>query len=530
MMNQSVFTTNYNLPTTPVTVKVNGGETIMSTTDRPVRVRFAPSPTGDLHVGGVRTALFTYLFARQHDGVFILRIEDTDQKRYDESSITSITEALRWVGLHWDEGPDVGGPHGPYIQSQRLDLYRRGADTLLASGHAYECFCSPERLAALREEQRKAGRPPGYDRHCRNLTDEERRACRDQGIEPVVRLKVPLEGTTSGYDLLRGPITFENSKIEDAVLLKSDGYPTYHLAVVLDDHDMGITHVTRGEEWIPSMPLHLIIWDAFGWERPVFAHMPTILKPDGKGKLSKREGAASALAFRDKGYLPEAMVNYLALVGWAYDDRQEIFSMDELIEKFDIERVSPSPARFNYEKLDWMNQHYINHILDVDDLTARVIPWLVQPGLIDGAPEGSQTYGLVRDAVVLVKDKMKLLAEAPDLIGYFLVEPPDYDAGLLVPRKTEPADALRALEAAREAIADLGVEDEERLEERLRAVADDLGLKAGQMFMPIRVAVTGRTASPGLFETLRVVNAERSLARLDRAIEKLRQLDALAAD
>jgi glutamyl-tRNA synthetase len=502
----------------------------MTTTGRPVRVRFAPSPTGDLHVGGARTALFTYLFARQHKGAFILRIEDTDQKRYDESSITSITTSLRWLGLDWDEGPDVDGPHAPYIQSQRLDLYRKGADTLLASGHAYECFCSPERLAALREEQRKAGRPPGYDRHCRNLTEEQRQAYRDQGIAPVVRLKVPLEGTTSGYDLLRGPITFENSKIEDAVLLKSDAYPTYHLAVVLDDNDMGITHVTRGEEWIPSMPLHLIIWDAFGWQRPVFAHMPVILKPDGKGKLSKRDGAASVLAFREAGYLPEALVNYLALVGWAYDDRQEIFSMNDLVEKFSLERVSPSPARFNYEKLDWMNQHYINHILDVDDLTARVVPLLVDSGLIDAAPEDSETYRLVRDAVELIKDKMKHLTEAPDLIGYFLVEPPDYDAGLLVPRKTEPADALRALEAARAAIAEVGVADEAQLEERLRAVADELDLKAGQMFMPIRVAVTGRTASPGLFETLRVVNTERSLARLDRAIEKLRRSDALAAD
>src|SRR5690606_7403400 len=246
-----------------------------------------------------------------------------------------------------------------------------------------------------------------------------------------------------------GAITFENNKLEDAVLLKSDGYPTYHLAVVVDDHDMGITHVTRGEEWIPSMPLHLILWDAFGWERPVFAHMPTILKPDGKGKLSKREGAASVLVFRDKGYLPEAMVNYLALVGWAYDDRQEIFSMDELIEKFDLERVSPSPARFNYEKLDWMNQYYINHILEVEDLAGRVIPLLKQEGLIGAEPEGSETYKLVVDAVGLVKDKMKFLTEGPDLISYFLVEPPDYDAGLLVPRKTEPADALRGLEAAR---------------------------------------------------------------------------------
>ncbi len=502
----------------------------MTTTTKPVRVRFAPSPTGDLHVGGARTALFTYLYARQHEGAFILRIEDTDQARYDEASINSITASLRWLGLDWDEGPDIGGPSGPYFQSERLELYREHVDRLLAEDYAYECYCSPERLAELRDEQRKAGRPPGYDRHCRNLTDEERQAKRDEGIKPVVRLKVPLDGATSGLDLLRGPITFENAKLEDAVLLKSDGFPTYHLAVVVDDKEMGITHVTRGEEWIPSMPLHLILWDAFGWERPVFAHMPVILKPDGKGKLSKRDGAASLLALRDEGYLHEAVVNYLAMVGWAYDDHTEIFSMDDLIEKFSLERVSPSPARFNYDKLEWMNQHYINHIVDVDDLAARVVPLLVSEGLVDSVPEGSDTEKLVIEAVGLIKDKMKFLTEGPDLISYFLAEPPDYDTALLVPRKTEPDAALRGLKAARDVIAEIGVEDEEAVEARLRALAGEVDLKVGQLFMPIRVAVTGRTASPGLFETLRVVNKERSLARMDRAIAKLEGYEAVAAD
>ncbi|MFW6075801.1 MAG: glutamate--tRNA ligase [Chloroflexota bacterium] len=493
----------------------------MNETSTPVRVRFAPSPTGDLHIGGARTALFIYLFARQHDGDFILRIEDTDQKRYDEASITSITESLRWLGLNWDEGPEVDGPFAPYFQSQRLEHYREHADWLLEHGHAYECFCSSERLTALREEQRKEGRPPGYDRHCRNLTEEERQAKRDEGITPVVRLKMPLDGTTSGYDLLRGDITFENQKLEDAVLLKSDGFPTYHLAVVVDDHLMEISHVTRGEEWIPSFPLHLVLYQAFGWDLPVFVHMPTILKPDGKGKLSKRDGAASVLALRDQGYLPEAVVNYLALVGWAYDDRHEIFSMDDLIEKFQLKRVNPAPARFNYEKLNWMNQHYINHILDADTLTKRALPHLQSAGLVGDVEENSADYAHARDAISLVQDKMKFLTEAPELTSFFFVEPDDYEADLLIPRKTEPSDALRGLQGAREVIAEIGVEDEEKLEERLRALAGELGLKAGQLFMPIRVAVTGRTASPGLFETLRVVNTERSLARLDRAIEKL---------
>lgn len=495
----------------------------MTASNTPVRVRFAPSPTGDLHIGGARTALFIYLFARQNDGAFILRIEDTDQKRYDEASIKSITESLTWLGLEWDEGPEVDGPYGPYFQSQRLEIYREHADWLLENGHAYECFCSSERLAALREEQRQKGLPPGYDRRCRNLTEDERQAKRDEGITPVVRLKMPIDGVTTGYDLLRGEITFENQKLEDAVLLKSDGFPTYHLAVVVDDHLMEISHVTRGEEWIPSFPLHLVLYQAFGWDLPVFVHMPTILKPDGKGKLSKRDGAASVLEFRDRGYLPEATVNYLALVGWAYNDRDEIFSKDELIEKFQLERVSPAPARFNYEKLNWMNQYYINHVLDVDTLTERVLPHLQAAGLVGDVEPGSPEYDMAREAVGLVKDKMKFLTEAPELTSYFFGDTDEYDAELLVPRKTEPADALRGLEAAREVIAEIGVEDEEQLEQRLRAVADELGLKAGQLFMPIRVAVTGRTASPGLFETLRVVNTERSLERIDRAIEKLRQ-------
>lgn len=486
-----------------------------------VRVRFAPSPTGDLHVGGVRTALFTYLFARQHEGSFILRIEDTDRKRFDEGSLATITEALRWCGIDWDEGPEAGGEYGPYFQSERLEIYQEHAAWLVEHGHAYECYCSPERLARVREEQRKAGLPPGYDRHCRNLTEEERQERRDQGITPVIRLKMPLEGVTSGYDLLRGEITFENSKLEDAVLLKSDGFATYHLAAMVDDHLMKVSHIMRGEEWIPSFPLHIQIFKAFGWEMPVVAHMPTILKPDGKGKLSKRDGAASTLAFRAEGILPEALVNYLALVGWSYNDRDEIFSMAELIEKFKLEDVNPSAARFNYDKLHWMNQYYINHVLDVETLTDRALPWLRDADLIGEAPEGSAERELAEAAIGLVQDKMKFLTEAPFLTSYFFGEPDEYEAELLVPRKTEPAEALAALKASREAIAELGVEDEAALEERLRALAGDLGLKAGQMFMPIRVAVTGRTASPGLFETLRVVNTERSLERLDAAIAKL---------
>lgn len=494
----------------------------MATQDSaPVRVRFAPSPTGDLHVGGARTALFTWLFARQHGGDFILRIEDTDRRRFEEESITSITESLRWLGLTWDEGPDVGGPAGPYFQSERLELYRQHADWLLERGFAYECFTTAEELAALRAEQQAKKIPTGYDRRHRDLTPEQRDAFRAEGRVPAIRLKVPLDGQTDGYDLLRGEISYENRTLEDAVLLKSDGFPTYHLAVLVDDHLMSISHVIRGEEWIPSFPLHILLYQCFGWDQPVFAHMPVILKPDGKGKLSKRDGAASVLAYRDAGYLPEALVNYLALVGWSYNDHEEIFSLQDLIEKFSLERVSPSPARYNFDKLNWMNQQYINHVIELDDLTQRCLPLLQRAGLIAEAEAGSSEYGLVRDAIGLVKDKLKFLTEAPELTRFFFTDPDPYDAELLVPKKTEPAAVLKALEAARASIAELGVEREEELEARLRAAGDELGLKAGQLFMPIRVAVTGRTVSPGLFETLRVIGQERCLERLDQAIAKL---------
>lgn len=437
---------------------------VSTTTSGRVRTRFAPSPTGDLHVGGLRTALFTWLFARQHDGDFILRIEDTDRKRLDEESISTITGALRWLGLDWDEGPQIGGPKGPYIQSERLEIYQEHADWLLEHGHAYECFCSAERLAQLREEQQRNKQPTGYDRHCRNLSEAEREECRAQGIDPVIRLKVPLDGSTVGYDLLRGEISYENRVLEDNVLLKSDGYPTYHLAVVIDDHLMEISHATRGEEWIPSFPLHILLYQAFGWAMPVFAHMPAILRPDGKGKLSKRDGAASALALRDEGYLPEAVMNYLALVGWSYNDRDEIFPGNELIEKFSLEKVSPSPARYNVEKLNWMNQYYINHIIDVDELTRRSLPYLREAGLVGEADEGSEEYQLAREAVALVKDKMKFMVEVADLTRFFFVEPEEYETDLLIPRKTEPSAVLESLTQTREVIAEQGVAEEEALE------------------------------------------------------------------
>jgi glutamyl-tRNA synthetase len=484
-------------------------------------VRFAPSPTGDLHVGGVRSALFTWLFARKHGGDFILRIEDTDRNRYKEESVASITGALRWVGLDWDEGPEVGGPHAPYFQSERLPIYQEHAWHLVESGHAYECFCSPERLDEVRKQQVAKKLPPGYDRHCRNLTDEERAAKRAEGITPVIRFKVPEDGSTTVHDELRGDITYENRVLEDAVLLKSDGFPTYHLAATVDDEVMGITHVMRGEEWLPSFPLHVLIREAFGWEVPPYYHLPVILGPEG-GKLSKRRGAVGTLQYKAEGYLPEALRNYLVLQGWSYNDHEEVFpTLEELIEKFSMERVNPSPSKYNFDKVLWFNQHYINHIIELDDLTRRTLPWLQEAGLVGDIAEGSPEYDRVREAVSLIKDKMKLLAEAPDLLRFFFAEPDSYEAELLIPKKTEPATVAEALRQSRTIIAETGVADEEALEARLRELGSQIGLKAGQLFMPIRVAVTGRTVSPGLFGTLRVLGLEPTLARMDAAIAKL---------
>lgn len=495
--------------------------------ERPVRVRFAPSPTGDLHVGGARTALFNWLFARHLGGDFILRIEDTDRKRLVGQSISGILESLSWLGLNWDEGPGVEGPYAPYFQSERLELYREHVDVLVRSGAAYTCFCSSERLAQIREAQMARGEPPGYDRHCRGLTPSQVEELRAEGITQVIRFKMPDAGTTTVVDVLRGEITYENRLLEDVVLMKSDGFPTYHLANIVDDHFMKISHVLRGEEWIPSAPLHHQLYRAFGWEPPIFAHLPLILNPNGKGKLSKRESAVGVMEYKQNGYVPEALINYLVLVGWSYDDQREIFSLDDLVELFSLERVSPSPARFSFEKLDWMNQYYINHILTLDDVTRRCVPYLQAAGLVTGAAwdPASEEFSAVRAVVALVKDRLKVLTEVADLTAFFFTEgTEDYAIESLIPRKIDPEVVLNALERARASLSEADFDDEADLEVLLRGLAEELGLKAGQVFMPIRVAVTGRTVSPGLFETLRVLGKDRSLVRLGRAVDKLRHL------
>ena len=420
---------------------------------KPVRVRFAPSPTGRPHVGNIRTALFDWLFARHTGGKFILRIEDTDVARKVEGAVEAIMDGLRWLGLDWDEGPEVGGDYGPYFQSQRLELYQEAAERLVAQGDAYYCYCSPERLEAMRRSRSARKQPPGYDRHCRDLSPQERAQKEAEGIMPVVRFKTPLEGQTRFNDLIYGDVVFENSTIDDFVLLKSDGYPTYHLANVVDDHAMEISHVIRAEEWISSTPRHLLLYQALGLEPPQFVHHPMILGPD-RAKLSKRHGAVSILEYREQGYLPETMFNFLALIGWSLDDKTEIMSRQELVDNFSLERIGKTGAIFNREKLDWMNGVYIRS-LSVDDFTQRALPFL-DKGL---PPQVKRPLSIdyVRQIMPLIQERARTLAEVPELVEFFFVDELDYDAGLLIDKKMTREATSRGVDDGPAAAGAVGV-------------------------------------------------------------------------
>ncbi|MBU2535765.1 MAG: glutamate--tRNA ligase [Chloroflexi bacterium] len=484
---------------------------------KPVRVRFAPSPTGFPHVGNIRTALFNWLYARHTGGTFIVRIEDTDVARKVEGALDVILDGLRWLGLDWDEGPEVGGKYGPYFQSQRLELYREAAQRLVKQGDAYQCYCSQERLAEIRTEQRKRKQSIGYDRRCRNLSDEERKRKEAEEITPVVRFKMPLEGQTGFNDVIWGDVVVENSTLDDYVLLKSDGYPTYHLANVVDDHLMEISHVLRAEEWLPSVPRHKRLYEALGYEMPQLAHLPMILGPD-RSKLSKRHGAVSITEYHERGYLPEAMVNFLALLGWSLDDKTDIISRDELIKNFSLERVSKTAAIFNHEKLDWMNGVFLRE-LSYEELSQKIMPFLE-----NGLPEGvkrpvSKEY--VSRIVPLIRERINTLAEAATYADFFFLDELEYDASLLMGKKMTTETTLKALKAAQEKLSLLESFDHDSLEGTLRPLAEELGLKVGQLFSPLRVAITGRTAAPPLFETMAVLGKERCLKRLRVAVGKL---------
>ena len=497
------------------------------TTTKPARVRFAPSPTGFLHLGGARTALYDYLLARQTGGQFILRIEDTDRKRYIPGAEEELMRSLRWLGLEWDEGPDKGGPYGPYRQSERKEIYQKYAQQLVDSGHAYYCFCTPERLAQMRKEQQARGEPPHYDGTCRNIPPEEARRRVEAGEPHVIRFKMPKEGTITVHDLLRGDITVENRTLDDYILVKSDGWALYHLAAMVDDHLMGITHVIRGSEWLPTFPLHAHIYRAFGWEEPVWVHLSVFLKPSGKGKMSKRDAEVfrkghKSIFIKDLealGYLPEAVNNWIALMGWSYDDHTEFFTMQDLIEKFSLERLKPSPAAVNFSKLDHFNGLHIR-ALPEEELARRLVPYFHAAGYTE------VTVDDLRPIVPLIQTRITTLDEAPKIAGFFFREDVEPVPEELIAKKLDAAQSLEVAHRAREVLAAVPEDafTPENTEPPMRALVEELGLKAGQVFGIVRVAVTGQRVSPPLFETLAIVGKAKTIERMDKAIKMLEAL------
>ncbi|MEI6045431.1 MAG: glutamate--tRNA ligase [Chloroflexota bacterium] len=493
------------------------------------RTRYAPSPTGRPHIGNIRTAVFSYLLAKHTGGDFLLRIEDTDRKRYVEGSLEAIEDSLRWLGLDWDEGPGIGGPYEPYLQSERLELYLKYATQLVAEGKAYYSY-DRERT----EEERKAAEKNpqvslSFSRRWRESTEEERQAAIADGIKPVIRFKVPLEGVTTVPDIVVNPPIVQNSSLSDLVLLKSDGFPTYHLAHIVDDHLMKITHVIRGQEWLPSAALHVLLYQALGWEMPVMVHPPVILNPPGvKGKLSKRESAVYVGQYRELGYLPEALLNYLVLLGWSYDDKTELFSKEELIEKFDLNRIQPTPAKYSVEKLDWLNAYYINHKLTREEFAQRSLPFLAEAGLItqDEVADLGERLGFIVRVCGLVKDKVKILSEVPGEID-FMFKPAselEYPAQDLVGKNESKAATAKILAASIDYLAKLPDEKftTAGIAEGLSQLSADLELKnRGLLFWPVRIAMCGRKNSPDASAMIETYGREAALDHLRVACEKL---------
>jgi glutamyl-tRNA synthetase len=485
-----------------------------------VRVRFAPSPSGDLHVGNIRTALYDWAFARHTGGTFVLRIEDTDQSRVTAEYIASALDTLRWLGLQWDEGPEVGGPYGPYLQSERMDIYAEWVRRLLADGHAYYCYCSPEELTARREAARAGGGPSGYDGHCRVLTAEQVQAYQAEGRRPVVRFRMP-DGSTTFNDLVRGPVTFDHEHVPDFVLARADGSPLYTLAVAVDDVLMKITHVVRGEDLLSSTPRQIAVYRAMGVPEdqfPVFAHLPYVLGKDGQ-RLSKRNGVVSVHWYRQEGFLPEAIDNYLALLGWSPGEDREEFTLAEMAAEFDLARVNKNAAQFDVQKLEAINGDKIR-ALDPADFVQRILPFLQRAGVIADPPSDAQV-ALVTAAAPLIQTRISRLTQAVSMLvflfaeGGFEVDEADA-AKILTP---DSAPVLRAAEAA---LAGVEPWTHEAIQAALSAALVEptgLGLKPRVAFAPVRVAVTGRRVSPPLYESIELLGRERTLARLAQAVK-----------
>jgi glutamyl-tRNA synthetase len=472
-----------------------------------VRLRVAPSPTGDPHVGTAYMSLFNLAFVRRQGGQFVLRVEDTDRARFQADSEQQVYDTLHWLGLEWDEGPDIGGPFAPYRQSERLDTYRPVAQRLLESGHAYHCWCTPQRLQEMREAQQRAKTPTGYDRMCVGKTREERSALPGFAEEPVIRMLVPDDAPLHFTDLIRGEVNAPRP--DDQVLMKTDGYPTYHLANVVDDHEMGITHVVRGEEWIASTPKHVLLYTWLDWELPAFAHMP-LLRNSDKSKISKRKNPAARLTwFVEEGFLPEALRNFLGLMGYSLPDGQEVFSFEEMVESFEWSRVNAVGPVFDVEKLRWLSGHYMRE-LPVADIAERIVATM--------GVSGAQA-DLVRAAAPLVTERVATLREAAEMLGFLTDDDADFVVDPEAATKQLGPEQRPTVVAARDALVSMSSFAAADVEAALRAaLVDGLGLKPRHAFGPVRVAVTGSTVSPPLFESIELLGRERTLARLNAAL------------
>ncbi len=466
-----------------------------------IRVRFAPSPTGDLHVGGLRTALYNWLFARQQGGAFILRIEDTDQSRLKEGAVENLLKVMDWAGLDIDEGPGLGGELGPYYQSERLEIYHEHVQQLVDSGHAYYCFCTPERLDELRERHRKMGVATRYDRRCRSLPADEARA-RAADENHVVRLAVPETGRIVVEDVIRKKVAFELETVDDQVLLKGDGFPTYHLANVVDDHLMQVTHVIRGEEWLPSMPKHLLLYQAFGWEPPKFAHLPLLLNQD-RSKLSKRQGHVAVEEYQAQGILPAALINFIALLGWHDQSEQEVFSLEELIRAFSLERVQKGGAIFDTEKLTWLNGQHIRQ-LSLPDFRVALEPYL------------ESSWQITEEMAASVHTKINLLSEARQQLGFFFEDPVVYDkASREALTGAEAAGILSMLLARLEAVSDFSGE---WFMSAVKEIGNEFGLKGRELWHPVRAAIAGRVVGPDMVTIVETFGLEKCRERISAAL------------
>ena len=475
-----------------------------------VRVRFAPSPTGALHIGGARTALFNWLFARNQKGKFILRIEDTDRSRSTLEAEQAIFAGLEWLGIDWDEGPRVGGSFGPYFQTERKEIYQKYAQQLLAEGKAYFCFCTPEELEQKRKEAEARKEAPRYDGHCRKLSEAEIKKKLESGIPKVIRFLLPPIGETKVEDLIRGKVVFKNELLDDFVLLKSDGYPTYNFACVIDDHLMEITHVIRGDDHLSNTPRQILLYQAFGWELPKFAHIPMILGKD-RTRLSKRHGATSVIAYRDQGYLPEAVINYIAKLGWGYKD-QEIFSREELIEKFSLEGVNKNPAIFDLEKLNWLNGQYIRKILP-----ERLVD-LCEPLVL--ATYGPQDFAYLTKVVMSLKDRLVTIPDIIPLSYYFFKDDFTYDPQG-VEKYFKTLHAQKIIATLKERLTKVEPFTRDNIELVFKQLAAEMKVKLGEVIHPCRLALTGRVESPPMYEVVEILGKEKVLQRLTKVLPTL---------